>query len=306
MLAVSFQSLDANEVGIRRSKHYGFVNSEEVQTTGNHYVGLWYKFDTLSKTQQNGEYTVTAFTNNVIGITIETAVQYQVDPTYDNLYGILYDYDKMGEYFDSRVKDAIRRGIQAVESDALMTARASITNVLSTNVREAVAACGYTMNSFQILEIEIPAEIQTAITESVQATLGVGVAQEQRERDMIAAENQRIQDKHSANVTATQQAATATANYNSQKALLDAELYAMTKAVENLENLVQSYQTAYPIANATSYMQIMELVKTHKYNSLLGEVAASGNNKIVVDHKPSAIGDIGQALADRLAAAESG
>ena len=49
-----------------------------------------------------------------------------------------------------------------------------------------------------------PSEIQTAISDSVAATLSVSVAKEQREREKVAAENQRVADKHAANITATQ------------------------------------------------------------------------------------------------------
>jgi len=79
------------------------------------YVGLWHGFELISKTDQFGEYKITAFTSNAIQVEVEVTIQYQVQPTYENLYKIIFDYDDMGSYFDSRVKDAVRRGIQSLK-----------------------------------------------------------------------------------------------------------------------------------------------------------------------------------------------
>jgi len=50
MLAVSFKSIDSNELGVRRHRHFGYVVGEnEVTKTGNHYVGLWHTFDVVQK-----------------------------------------------------------------------------------------------------------------------------------------------------------------------------------------------------------------------------------------------------------------
>merc|ERR550539_8948 len=227
MIASSFKKIESNTVGLRSNKWYGYVNSEEVHKTGVHYVGLWHKFQTVSKTQQYEEYRVTAFTKNIIQVQVYVSIQYQIEPHFDTLYKILYDYDDMNEYFDSRTQDAIRRGIQSLSSDVLYNSRTLVTSTLRENVKQAIGDIGYNLNNLQIKEIQVPQEMQDAINSIVDAKLNITVAVNERNKLKQSAENERREAVHAANITAIQQALAAEADFQAEKVGFDADFYMM-------------------------------------------------------------------------------
>jgi len=276
-------------VGIRSNKWYGYVNSEVVHETGVHFVGLWHTFQTVSKTQQYEEYRVTAFTKNIIQVQVFVSIQYQIEPTFETLYKILYDYDDMNQYFDSRTQDAIRRGIQSLSSDVLYNSRTLVTQTLKKKTREAIADIGYTLNNLQIKEINVPQEMQDAINSIVDAKLNITVAVNERNKLKQSAQNERREAVHSANITGIQQSLGAEADFKAAQISIDADFYMMKQNVENLKALILAYQQSY--LDATP-QQIMDIVKTHRYNNLVNTVGSSGTNKVFIDHKPSAITEI--------------
>lgn len=279
------------------------MNSEEVQTNGLHYVGLWHGFELISKTDQFGEYRITAFTSNAIQVEVEVTIQYQVQPSYENLYKIIFDYDDMGSYFDSRVKDAVRRGIQSLKSDVLYSNRATVTSVLRENVTPGLEACAYTLNNLQVTQIHVPHQMQQAIDDLVDAGLEIEVANNERSQMVQNAHNQKNRQVHEATILADTTLQTAFAEYNKTRKVIHAQLYTLKKNVENVERLILSYQESYPEATDS---QIMELIKAHRYNSIISSVASTGTNKVVLDHNPSAIGKVGDDLKQRLDAYPSG
>jgi len=297
MISVSFQKLESNEVGLRMNKHFGYKAGEEVDKNGLHYVGLWHTFKVVSKTDQFKSYTITAFTENIIAVDLSVSIQYQVLPTYENLYRIIFDYDDIDSYFDARVMDALRRGIQSTDSDVLYSNRGVVTQTLKDIVSEAIEETGYSLNNLQITDIVVPPEMQAAIDDLVSAKLEVDVAFNERSKSLQEAENSKNAEIYYANIDANLRVQSAEADYNASIAILDAKLYSLRRQVENEENLIKAYQAQYPSANDK---QIMELIKTHRYNTLVNTVGASGSNKVILDHKPTAIGALGDAIKQRL------
>jgi len=289
MLSVSFKKIESNTVGLRSNKWYGYVNSEEVHQTGVHYVGLWHTFQTVSKTQQYEEYQVTAFTKNIIQVKLSVSIQYQIEPTFDTLYKILYDYDDMDAYFDSRTQDAIRRGIQSLSSDVLYNSRSLVTATLRDNVKQAIDDIGYNLNNLQIKEIRVPTEMQDAINSIVDAKLNITVAVNERNKLKQSAQNERREAVHAANITAIQAALRANADFEAAKVGIDADFYMMKQSADNLKALILAYQESYTTATP---QQIMDIVKAHRYNNVVNTVGVSGSNKVFIDHKPSAINEV--------------
>eukprot|EP00494_Astrolonche_serrata_P025903 UN26164 len=134
MIACSVQAIDTNEVGIETHKYYEYVLSDELWEEGTHWVWLWGDFETETKINQNKDYTVTANTNNIIEVTVDVSIQYQIKPTYNDVYQIVFEFDDMGEYFDVVVEDAIRRGVQSLSSDTFYSDRQILTDVISAKV----------------------------------------------------------------------------------------------------------------------------------------------------------------------------
>jgi regulator of protease activity HflC (stomatin/prohibitin superfamily) len=301
MLGVSFQAIQENEVGIRTNKHYGYVTaSGSVESTGNHYVGLWYQYEIISKTQQNGGYTVTAYTNNIIQITVDVDIQYTVSTAYDDLYMILFDFDDIGQYMNSKVEDAIRRSVQSLPSDVFYNNRALVTSTLTGYVEPAISDCGYFLNALQLVEVTVPAEMSTAITDLVSAKQEIDVATNEKNKYLVAANADLNAAVHDADIAAKQSNQTADSNYDAYTNNIDAELYAKRKEIENIRTLILAYKLSYP---AATDKQLAELTLTHRYTDTIGQVStASGSMKIFMDHKPSAIGDISDALGVRYAA----
>jgi len=303
MLAVSFSKLESNEVALRKNRHWGYKVGEEVEKNGLHYVGLWHAFERVSKTDQFASYGVTAFTSNLIRVNMDVSIQYQVEPTYTNLYKIIFDYDSMEDYFNYRVTDAVRRSVQSIGSDVLYSNRGYVTGVLRDFTTRAISDCGYTLTNLQIREITVPDDMQDAIDALVDAKLDIDVALNERSKSVQNAQNQKNRDIYNAEIQAELQIKSAYADYNASKEILDARLYSLQRQVNNTEDLVIAYTGQYPTAN---YLTIMELVKAHRYNTLVQTVGSSGTNKVVLDHKPTAIGEFGDSIKARLVSAENG
>lgn len=303
MLASSFSKLESNEVALRRHRHWGYQVGDGVEKNGLHYVGLWHAFERVSKTDQFASYGVTAFTSNLIRVNMDVSIQYQVEPTYTNLYKIIFDYDSMKEYFNFRVTDAVRRSVQSIGSDVLYSNRGYVTGVLRDFTTRAIVDCGYSLTNLQIREITVPDDMQNAIDALVDAKLDIDVALNERSKTTQDAENQKNRDIYNVNIHAELQIQSAYADYNASKEILDAQLYSLQRQVNNTEALIIAYKGQYPAAN---YLTIMELVKAHRYNTLVQTIGSSGSNKVVLDHKPTAIGAFGDEIKARLVSAENG
>jgi len=297
MISVSFQKLESNEVALKMNKHFGYKAGEDVDANGLHYVGLWHTFKRVSKTDQFNNYQITAFTSNIIKVDMAVSIQFQVIPSYENLYRIIFDYDDIASYFDARVMDALRRGIQSTSSDVLYSNRGLVTQTLKDVVGRAIDETGYSLNNLQITDIVVPPEMQEAIDDLVDAKLEVDVAYNERSKSMQEGENAKNADIYNANIDATLKVQSAYADYNASIAILDAKLYKLQRQVENEELLIRAYQQQYPTANDA---QIMELIKAHRYNTLVNTVGSTGSNKVILDHKPTAIGVLGDAIKQRL------
>jgi len=297
MLAVSFQKIDANEVALRKNRHFHYKASEDVETNGLHYVGLWHTFVKVTKTDKFGNYDITAFTSNVIQVEMMVSIQYQLEPTYENLYNIIFNYDDMGAYFDARVQDAVRRGIQSLHSDAMYSNRALVTQTLRDNVGRAIEDCGYGLNNLQVTEISVPVEMQQAIDDLVDATLDIDVAIQERDKSIQNANNQKNRDVHEATIEANLQMQVAASEYNASVTVLDAELYKLERDVNNTYDLIRAYMLEF---QELQPKQIMELIKNHRYNTLLTNMGMAGSNKIVLDHKPVAASNIGAQISQKL------
>lgn len=298
MLAVSFKAVDSNELGVRRHRHFGYVVADnELTKTGNHYVGLWHTFDVVQKTQQNKDYKVEAYTSNIIEITVEVSIQYQIMTTYDVIYQVLYEFDDIDDYMDAMVADAIRRSIQSLESEIFYNQRGLVTNTLRDNVEAAIDEVGYMLNNLQLTEVEVPAEMDDAIVRLVSARQQAELATNQRDKQIAAAEVAKKEELHTATNVARASNETAEAQYNAGKEVIDAELYAKRKENEIIGEMIDAYKTSFPTA---SDYQIMEMVKNDRYTSIINQLSGSGDNKLFMDHKPTAIGELSDAIQARL------
>jgi len=300
MIAVSFEALGANDLGIQTNKHYGYVTSSKVWTTGNHYVGLWHTFSVRSKLQKNKDYSITAYTNNIIKVALDVSIQYQIDIStgaYQTLYDLLFGFDSANDYFDAKVIDALRRGVQSLESEILYNSRGLVTTVLRDNVDNAIKEIGFILSNLQLVDLTVPTEMQTAINVLVAATQDIGLAENNRDKLVVAAQNQQAQDIHDSEVVALETIKAAEAAYNATIVTLNADFYALSKEIEVIELTILNYQSNFPEANDR---QIMEMFKADRWSDIVSQAGNEGNNKVFLDHKPSAMGQYSDFLVERL------
>lgn len=298
MIALSFKSVDSNELGVRRHRHFGYVVADgELTKTGNHYVGLWHMFDIVKKTQRNRDYKVEAYTKNIIEITVEVSIQYQIITTYDVIYSLVYEFDQITDFQDAMVSDAIRRAVQSLESEIFYNQRGLVTDTLRSNVEIALDEVGYALNNLQLTDIEVPPEMDDAIVRLVSARQQAELATNLRDKQIAAAEVAKKESLHTATNTARANNETAAANFNAAREVIDAELYAKRADVRILSEMIDAYYVAFPTANE---YQIMEMVKNDRYTSILSHLAGTGENKLFLDHKPTTIGEVSDGIQARL------
>lgn len=114
---------------------------------------------------------------------------------------------------------------------------------------------------------------------------------------LVAADAELNAAVHDASIAAYQSNQTADSNYDAYVNNVDAELYASRKEIENIRTLITAYKISYPTATDK---QLAELTLTTRYTDTIHQVSThSGSAKIFLDHKPSAIGDISDALGVR-------
>lgn len=280
MLSQSFEAIQENQVGIRKHKHYNYVvGGNELTGTGNHYVGLWHTFDTLSKKQQNKNYKVTAYTNNIIEVQIEVEIQYQILNSYKSIYMILYEFDDITNYLDACVEDAVRRSVQKLESEIFFSQRGLVTDTMRDNVETAIGKAGYVLMNLQLVEALLPEEMDDAVSRLVSARQESDLAENKREKQLAYAVVSKKEALHVTKNEAIALNATSEAAYHATIVMAEAELYAALKDIEILEQLIDAYWDKFPTASEN---MIMELIKADGYMRTLAQSSENGDNIVTL------------------------
>jgi len=298
MLYISFEAIQENQVGIRKHRHFNYVTAgKELTETGNHYVGLWATFDTLSKAQRNKGYRITGYTANIIEVEVEIEIQYSVLNSYQSVYMILYEFDDITNYLDANVEDAMRRGIQTLESEIFFSQRGLVSDTIRNKVEIAIEKAGYVLMNMQLVEALLPSEMDDAVDRLVSARQQSELVTNTRDKQIAGAEVAKKELLHTVKNEAIALNATSEAQYQATLVRADAELYAALVEIQSLEELIDAYYEKFPQATEN---QIMEMVKNDGYMKALGESNKVGDNVIALDNKPTAIGAISDAFQERL------
>lgn len=301
LIILSFDSIEPNEVGILTHDFFGYVlDDQNLYQAGYHWVWLWGQFTLVDKTTQNEVYLVNANTRNIIAISAEISIQFVIKQNFADVYEVIYKHEDFKLYFDTVVTEAIRLGIQSVDSDILYSDRGLVTDKIRTLVAAAIEKTGYMLVNLQVTDLEVPGEIQNAVDRLVFATQDVAIATNERNAVVNAAENAQRQAIHAANIAAASLQEKATAKYEADVRLFDARLYAKQQTIKATELLADAYASKFPGA---SDKQKMELLKAQQYmqaiETLSGSSAINQTQKIFIDHKPNAIGKMTDGLKSR-------
>lgn len=298
MLSISFEAIQENEVGIRKHRHFDYVTADnELTDTGNHYVGLWHTFDTISKAQRNKGYRITGYTANIIEVDVEIEIQYSVLNSYQSIYMILYEFDDITNYLDANVEDAMRRSIQMMESEIFFSQRGLVSTTISNNVEIAIEKAGYVLMNMQLVEALLPSEMDDVVDRLVSARQQSELVTNSRDKQLASAEVSKKELLHTTKNEAIALNATSEAQFQATKVMADAELYSALVEIQSLEELIDAYYENFPLATEN---QIMEMVKNDGYMKALAESNKEGDNVISLDNKPTAIGRISDDFQARL------
>lgn len=300
LLAMSFSAVDETQLAILQSRQFGFVinkENEEVFETGNHFIGIWGALQKISKIQQTETFSIVANTKNVMSVDVNISIQYQIKSDYTSLYGVIYNHNNVYEDLQYSMFDAVRRGCQSIQSDTFFNNRILVTNSIRSEVLKAMNSLGYQLVNVQVTNFSFEERLNDAIKNLADATQDIDVAQNERNKETITAKNEKAKRVHDASVDALVSNEIALADFNYEKDIVDAMLYAKRQNIRMISDLIQTYKAQFSTANDG---QIMEMMKQDRYINMMGKVAISGSNKIFIDHKPGAIGVISDTLTSRL------
>jgi hypothetical protein len=174
---VSFGSLDANEYGLELDTINMKLNEARVYTSGVYLLGVSHKFIKYPRTQQTIKYATTrgddgepvaCRTNDGLPVSISFSFNYRLKSTADELSRLFLVYgeeDKVKQLYGRISRNVIRSVAAEWSTFQYFTSdKTAIQEAMRISLAADVGQEGAVVESFQLLDVTIPATFQEART----------------------------------------------------------------------------------------------------------------------------------------------
>jgi hypothetical protein len=197
LLATSFAKLEAYEVGLEYNPNTISINDEKLYTEGIHGLGpghYFIKFNRQQRTIQLGssqqsqqkpdlkDESLVCRTKDALTVSIELSFQYQLSIDKDDLLTL---YRAWGENYEKAFLLSARNTLRDVmaEFNALQVfyERSSIEASMRQGLRDRLQTFKASLQSFQLLDIDLPAKFEQALIDTENLNLNVTTVTYQRE-----------------------------------------------------------------------------------------------------------------------------
>jgi regulator of protease activity HflC (stomatin/prohibitin superfamily) len=221
-------------------------------------------------------FSIMAITSDKVTISIHTTLIYKVQP--DKIYQSVYALNNPKSTIEAIVENSIRAFVATQTHEEVIQARDEMTNYLVRHLREEMEEYGYTIESFQMRDIILPAEITEAMSRVISS--------------------KRIEEatRNEAEANYTLQVREAQARRETQ--MLEGQGIAMQRdaIIKGLSNSVQEMQHATGMGSR----DVMNVVVLNQYIDMMRSITndKNGNVKTVfMNPNPGGINDIVQQIS---------
>jgi len=225
LIAVSFQSLELNTVGLDYNNNLKSVDSTKLWTPGRYFVGLGHGFIVYPTAVQENQLQMTCRSLDGMTVQISCSYQYQLTKEIDSVFSLYSQFDNdYSKAFDKIAAETVRNVAADFNSIQFFFNRSDITAAMEKAMLTSLSSLGATVPSFQLLNFDLPTAFQQALLSSQETrSMITRVATEQMKTE-ISASAQVATAVQDANIVVVKANATAGAFLLSKQAERDATL----------------------------------------------------------------------------------
>jgi len=165
LFAVSFSTLEPNEMGLDCNNNRKFVDSTELYTSGRHFLGLGHNFIVFPKNQQETSLQLLARSSKGAEVRLSCNFQWQLIDEIEYVYQLWSLFDE--EYpkaFEKIAKDALRNVAARYTATDYFFQRSNITQDMSDSLTKTLLDLGAQVSGFQLLNFDVPQAFSDTVT----------------------------------------------------------------------------------------------------------------------------------------------
>lgn len=195
LLAVSFSTLEPNEIGLRVDGVNIQLDRTKLWENGRHFLGLGHYFVKFPTEVRETEVDVKARSVDGASVQVKCSFQWQIQKDLDKVFKLYSLFDEQyAKAFDKIANDEIRNVAASYTAFDFFFKRSEITVAMGQSLDRALSLVGVSVSGFQLLNFDVP----KAFSATVQVT------EETKQRKTRAESNQA-----KANITAQAKVETA-------------------------------------------------------------------------------------------------
>jgi len=168
LIAVSFQTVELNTVGLNINHNLVTVDSSQVYAPGRYFVGLGHGFLSFPTSVQESQQDITCRSLDGMTITLTFSYQWQLNNDITSIFNLWSKFsDDMTSYqtaFDKVASETVRNVAAQYSSIQFFFNRSEITTTMGSQMGSALDTLGATVPSFQLLNFELPQAFSDALT----------------------------------------------------------------------------------------------------------------------------------------------
>lgn len=164
LIAVSFSTLEPNEVGLDYNNNRKTVDSEKLWTGGRHFLGLGHGFVKYPTFVQESDLVLDGRSRDGMKVNLQCSFQWQIVADIKSVFLLYTAFNQ--EYptaFEKIAKDKIRNVAARFSAFQFFFNRTDITVAMENELGTALTPLGATISGFQLLNYALPTTFQTAI-----------------------------------------------------------------------------------------------------------------------------------------------
>jgi regulator of protease activity HflC (stomatin/prohibitin superfamily) len=241
LIAVSFQTVELNTVGLNVNNNLVTVDSTQVYPPGRYFVGLGHGFLSFPTSVQESQQDITCRSLDGMMLTLTFSYQWQLNSDVTSIYGLWSKFsDDIDDYqtaFDKVASETVRNVAAEYSSIQFFFNRSEITTTMGTAMGSALDTLGATVPSFQLLDFELPQAFSDALTSTQNVRSMVTRVLTQQQQAAIQASQSVATAQQSASIVIVNAQAQAQAYVLQKQAERNSTLLTFDAARESYGNL---------------------------------------------------------------------
>lgn len=206
LIAVSFSSLEPNEVGLRYNRVAQEIEDKELFTSGRHFIGPGHTFVRYTTAVQTVKFNtdfdadagpITARTQDGLTVTLGFSFNYRLREELTELFNLYHSYGEMGDvsvFYNRLARNVVREVASEFTAFSMITNRTAAQVRMLEDLSQEISESHGSVDSVQLLEVSLPARfedarvrLETASQDAEQARAERANSEQQAANDIRAA-----------------------------------------------------------------------------------------------------------------------